>query len=251
MNRGRGWYVAALLGVALLGIPSGFPLGLLGAVPAMATPARIILLRHGEKDGALQLCAVGRDRARALAQYYIGQNAQKSLLPPGVAPKAILAISLHTLESIYPVADSWEQPVVLYAVMPELVDGRLLILQDRLDQRTQEAVRDLFRNPLWAGETLILNWEHVHIADATLSPNVTGKAPVTLYDLLGLSALKAVPETWPGDVYDYFWIIDFDQATGKPTAFSMVKQEFGPPFEQLPQNDWGQPEGPGADGCTK
>ena len=35
--------------------------------PAFAAPARIIILRHGEKAGAWKLCGVGQARADALA----------------------------------------------------------------------------------------------------------------------------------------------------------------------------------------
>ncbi|MEP9353445.1 histidine phosphatase family protein [Xanthobacter sp. KR7-65] len=246
--RGVAWRVAALCGLL-------FSL-LLPALPATAAPARIILLRHGEKGGPWILCDIGRERARALAAYYIGKDAQKSLFRPGETPKAILGISLHTLETIYPVADSWGMPVTFYAVMPEMVDGRFVIVNERLNQRTREAARDMLERPEWAGQTLVVNWEHDHITKPNLNVKTSaagagGSAPgtvpaVTLYDLLGLAALPGVPDNWPGDTYDYFWIIDFDQATGKPTALTMLKQEFGPPFENLPQNGWGEPEGQAA-----
>lgn len=273
-----GWRAAALCGLLVS--------SLFWTAPVGATPARIILLRHGEKGGPWTLCAVGRARAQALAAYYIGKNAQKSLFRPGEVPKAILGISLHTLETIYPVADSWSMPVTFYSVMPELVDNTFVIVPERLNQRTREAVRDIFEKPEWAGQTLVVNWEHDHIAKTALDVDRTaaeqdkvrekkaghktredkkthkdktaradsGAAPgekVTLYDLLGLSVLPDVPSNWPAPTYDYFWIIDFDQATGKPSAFSMVKQEFGPPYEQLPRNDWGAPEGKAADGCMR
>ena len=42
---------------------------------AGATPARIIILRHGEKADAWNLCETGQDRANALATYYLGRDA--------------------------------------------------------------------------------------------------------------------------------------------------------------------------------
>lgn len=250
-----------------LALAAVFSTSLLSALPAAAVPARVILLRHGEKGGPLQLCSVGQERARALVDYYLGKNAKKSLFKPGEAPTAILGLSLHTLETIDPVADSWKQPVVFYSVMPEMVDGKLIIRQDKLAERNRQAVHDVFTKPEWAGGTLIMDWEHDHIArprlDIELTPAQRAKVeekhpgrPVptkatTLFDLMDLAGIK-MPDDWPGDTYDYFWIIDFDQQTGLPSAFTMIKQEFGPPYENLPQNDWGTPENISASaGCTK
>ncbi|QRG05513.1 hypothetical protein EZH22_20910 [Xanthobacter dioxanivorans] len=212
------------------------------SVPAPAAPQRIVLVRHGEKGGPWTLCQVGRDRARALATYYLGKDAQKSAFRPGETPKAILAISLHTLETVFPAADSWQMPVVFYAAMPEMVDGRFVLSEARLSQRTREAARDILEKPEWAGQTLLLYWEHDHVARTSDDPEGT-EHKSTLYDQLGLGALTDVPRIWPDNTYDYIWFIDFDQKTGKPISFSMMKEEFGAPFEDLPQNDWGQPEG--------
>jgi hypothetical protein len=65
----------------------------------LATPARIIILRHGEKATAYKLCDIGRGRAKALITTYLGRGAAKSLFPSGEAPVAILAITLHTLRA--------------------------------------------------------------------------------------------------------------------------------------------------------
>jgi len=52
-----------------------------------------------------------------------------------------------------------------------------------------------------------------------------------------------VPKTWPGDNYDYFWIVDFPPNSNVPSKFTMVKQEFDGAFADLPQNEWGAPDG--------
>ncbi|MFG1383279.1 hypothetical protein [Xanthobacter versatilis] len=224
-------------------------------VEAQAAPARIILLRHGEKAGLWQLCALGMERARALSAYYLGRNAQKALFRPGESPKAILAISMHTLDTIFPVAESWEMPVTFYSAMPEPRGDGFHLSVERLNQRTREAVRDILAKPEWAGQTLVVDWEHDHIAKTKLDRDHLAAARdaakdrsepverITIYDLLHLDRIKGVPYTWPSDTYDYFWIIDFDAQTGQPSAFTMVKQEFGPPFAAVPHNDWGTPEG--------
>ena len=58
---------------------------LLGAFvqSALAAPARIIILRHGEKEDAWKLCEIGQQRAKALALNYLGREAAKSLFAAG------------------------------------------------------------------------------------------------------------------------------------------------------------------------
>lgn len=65
---------------------------------AFAAPARIIILRHGEKANPWKLCDVGTERANALADTYLGRNATKSLFANGEEPTFFFAITLHTLE---------------------------------------------------------------------------------------------------------------------------------------------------------
>jgi hypothetical protein len=37
--------------------------------------------------------------------------------------------------------------------------------------------------------------------------------------------------------------VDFPPNSNVPSKFTMVKQEFGPPFASVPSNDWGTPNG--------
>src|SRR6478672_11172524 len=87
--------------------------------PAFATPARIIILRHGEKAGAWKLCGVGQARADALAATYLGRDAAQSLFAAGEEPGAFLAITLHTLELAAPAAATWDLPVTMFSVLPQ------------------------------------------------------------------------------------------------------------------------------------
>lgn len=48
--------------------------GVLGAEAAQAHPSRIILLRHGEKKNSAELCDVGKLRAQALSDQYLGKG---------------------------------------------------------------------------------------------------------------------------------------------------------------------------------
>lgn len=73
-----------------------------GLGATLAAPARIIILRHGEKADKCKLGGVGQQRADALAATYLGRGAAKSLFSPGKEPAAFLAITLHTLELASP-----------------------------------------------------------------------------------------------------------------------------------------------------
>jgi len=205
----------------------------------LPAPARIIILRHGEKANKWQLCDIGQERADALAANYLGRNAVNSLFASGEQPAAFLAITLHTLELAYPAADTWNQPIILYPAMLE--KGSDEDKAETLNRRTQEAVRDLMNNTLWQGKTVVMVWEHKHIASKKLEKHFPGEA-VTLRQLLKLDQLENVPESWPSGTYDYFWIVDYGNAgSDVPTSFRMVKQELGAPYEELPSNDWDQP----------
>ena len=73
-------------------------------------------------------------------------------------------------------------------------------------------------------------WEHRHIADRELELKFPDQK-VSLRQLFNLDKLKDVPETWPGQNYDYFWIVEFgNQATDVPTSFRSVQQQFTAPL---------------------
>jgi hypothetical protein len=188
--------------------------------PAFATPARIIILRHGEKAGAWKLCGVGQARADALAANYLGRNAAQSLFAAGEEPAAFLAITM-------------------FSVLPQKATEAF---DKAANLRTEEAAAALLANPAWQGKTVVMVWEHKHIANAKLAAKSPGEA-VTFRQLLQLDKLKDVPETWPAANYDYFWIVDYAGGSTTPTGFRMVKQAFGGRYAKLPTNDWGAPNG--------
>ena len=132
---------------------------------AVAEPARIIILRHGEKADAYRLCDIGVQRSRALAARYLGRGSDASLFATGGGPDAFFAITLHTLELISPAATTWRKPVITYSVLPQR--GQSAADATRvLNERTQEAVADVMAN--WNGKTVVMVWEHHHIADEKL-----------------------------------------------------------------------------------
>jgi hypothetical protein len=215
---------------------------LLGALaPSLAAPARIIILRHGEKADKWKLCDIGEQRASALATNYLGQNAAKSMFAAGEEPAFFFAITLHTLELASPAVASWNKPIILYSVVPEAGLDKDEQTKE-LNRRTQEAASNIMLNPALNGKTVVMVWEHKHIANAKLEAKFEGEA-VTLRKLLNLDVLADVPDTWPDATYDYFWIVDFPANSNVPSKFTMVKQEFGAPFASVPTNVWGTPNG--------
>ena len=151
-----------------------------------AAPARLIILRHGEKADDWKLCSVGAQRAEALAQNYLGRGAAKSLFEAGEEPAALYASTLHTLELLSPAAATWNKPIVLYSVMPAATKKAFT---RTLNRQTREAVQDLLADPALAGKTVVLVWEHHHIANAELEAKFAGEK-VTLRQLLSSIACR-------------------------------------------------------------
>ena len=210
------------------------------AATAFAAPSRIIILRHGEKADPWQLCGIGLQRAQALKLNYLGQDAAKSLFEADEPPAFFFAITPHTAELASPAVKSWNKPIILYSAMP---NGSKKDMAETLNTRTREAANNILANPTLKGKTIVMVWEHKHIADPKLDAKYEREAAVTLRQLFSLDILPGVPAAWPDDTYDYFWIVDFPKNSNVPSKFSMVKQEFGMYFPKVPANDWGEPDG--------
>jgi hypothetical protein len=205
-----------------------------------AVPARIIILRHGEKQDLYRLCETGVRRSLALRSRFLGKGAEESLFAVGEAPAAFFAITLHTLELATPAAVSWERPIHLYPVLP--TPGTTEADHVRaLNRQTQAMARALMEERTWDGTTVVVVWEHHHIAQRKLEQSFPGER-VTLRQLLNLDSLGNVPSDWPDDVYDYFWIVTYGRrGSDRPTGFEMRKQVFPAPYQDLPSQDWGVP----------
>ena len=213
-------------------------LAALAATPvAEAEPSRVIILRHAEKLNAYALCDLGRQRADALAEQFLGQGATQSLFAPGERPAAFMAVTLHTLETITPAARTWGLPVIDYSAVPqENADDD--DAETEINARTQEAARDLMSKPEYDGKVVVLAWEHKHIASRKLEKEYRGQ-DVTLRQLLRLAQ---APESWSDSNYGYFWIVDYAAGNPNPIKFEAVRQAFTPPFDAIPAPDWEAPE---------
>ncbi len=227
-------------------IAAGLMLGLLSA--ARAQPARIIILRHGEKQNDFRLCDIGVRRSLALTSQFLGRGADASLFPPDAPPAAFLATTLHTIELAAPAAASWGLPLVTYAAVPSPRQDRASFTT-ALDNATRAAANRVLADPRLRGRTVVMVWEHHHIADASLAK----RGEVTLRQSLHLDRLPGVPASWSGDNYDWFWIVDYESpGSPVPTQFRMVRQSFVAPYADLPADVWGEPEKlPASTGCER
>ena len=214
-----------------------------GLAPATAQPKKIIVLRHGEKTDGPDLCPTGERRAQALAKQYLGKGAQESLFGAD-QPAAFYAITGHTVETISPAAKSWG-----LAVLKPSTDKSAFADKTALEnQQTRDAVQDVLTNADFNGKIVVMTWEHKHIANKNLEAEF--QKPVTLRQLLHLDDYdkhhkdnEAVPKTWSGTNYDYFWVVDYaNPASVEPTNVTIIKQSFAAPYDDVPSNNWEAPE---------
>jgi hypothetical protein len=215
---------------------------------AEAQPAEIIILRHAEKVDNFRLCPSGTQRSLALVAQYLGRDARDSLFAANQPPAAFFAVSLHTLETATPAATSWALPLITYSVLP--ASPRAFALA--LNLATERAAHDVLTDPRWTGKTLVMVWEHDHIAHSNLKTRYPGEQ-VALRQLLHLDRFPGVPRDWPVSNYDYFWIVRYDRpGSDIPTSFRMVRQDFTPMVPALAANAWAAPRLPGAaPGCQR
>jgi hypothetical protein len=213
---------------------------LLLPVFAYAQPAQVIIARHAEKADNYILCDLGTERAQALAAQYLGRGARESVFGAGGEPAAMMAMTVHTIETITPAAQSWNMPVTAYRIFPGN-GGKDEAGEEAENWRTQEAAHDVLTDERYAGKTVVMIWEHKRIASAKLQAKYPGEQ-VTLRQLLHLDRIAGVPKSWPDQTYDYFWIVNFAPGRQTPASFRMVREVFARPFNNLPANLWGQAE---------
>jgi len=217
------------------------------ATSAFAAPKRIIILRGGETADDYRLCSIGKQRAEALKYNYLGHEAAKSLFDKDESPAYVFAITPHTAELVSPAVTSWNKPIILYSVLPQ---NDAEEMTKALNERTRAVTANILTNPALKGKTVVMVWEQHHIADPKLDGDKEREEGVTLRKLFRMDILPGVPTAWPDDTYDYFWILDFPDGSNVPSKFTMVKQEFGKSFPDVPANDWGKPqELPAGSGC--
>ncbi len=194
---------------------------------------KIIIARHSEKLNAPSLSETGIMRAQALSDQYLGRHASHSLFAKNELPAALMAMTLHTIETMAPIASSWNMPIMTYWAEA----GLARIHMAGQNVRNQLAAADLLNTTRYADKTVLMIWEHFHIASAALEAEFAGEK-VTLRQLLNLDQLTGVPTTWPDDVYDYFWIVKYKTGNITPQSFQMIRQQFVAPYAHLPSDVW-------------
>ena len=180
---------------------------------------------------------MGKERAQALVQQYLGRGAAQSLFPPGQSPAAIMAMTMHTIDTVSPAAQSWQMPLTAYTVIPK--PGKKGAEKVEETSRTQEAAHDVLTDPRYDGKIVVMVWEHKRIANAALEGKFAGQQ-ITLRQLLHLDQVGA-PDS--GQIRPTtIWVVRFASTHPKPTSLDKVQQVFKAPFDDLPANKWGEPE---------
>jgi len=198
---GMSWVdMAAQLGVAAEASAQGqgiSPLSPVAAASDSAGPAQIIIIRHAEKPAVgNNLSPRGEERAKALVGFFKTNPAVTRF----GTPAAIYAMTPKTdgkdarpLETVVPLAKS-----LGLAVNTNIPKADVAGL-----------AKAVMRDPAGAGKMVLIAWEH-HLIPA----------------IAKAFGLTSAPETWPDDVFDRAWIINFDG--GKPVSLQNVPQHLLP-----------------------
>ena len=167
--------------------------GLCAALPAQGKPAQVILIRHAEKPPeGNELSQKGRERAAALAPYFLGR-------PEVVQFKTPVAIYAQGLKKEDSCADRWRPYKALAAAL------KLAVIDKYTHDEFPRMVEEILSRPEYDGKMVLICWEHKAIPDMARAFGV-----------------KKPPE-WPGAVFDRTWIITFS-ADKKPSLASLPQK---------------------------
>jgi len=158
---------------------------------ATARPAKVILLRHGEKvpdEMDENLSERGQMRAEALASCL---TTNSSFLSNGL-PVALFApkITRH---------DNVRRP---YETLKPLARSLKLAIQMPCDRKDYRGlVSSIMKDPAYDGKTVVVCWVHDYL-------------PAMAREF----GIKSKSLTWKGSVYDRFWVITFHRDHAKLTS---------------------------------
>ncbi len=175
-----------------------------------ATPAEVIIIRHGEKPVGVpdsapedpspkdngQLSPKGRARAEKLVNYFLtNPNVTKFGPPTFIFPMAQkkAGSSVRAIQTVTPLARKLNIPLNL----------------DYTRDQYEKMVAQIMDDPRIDGKVVLICWEHSVIPD-----------------IVKAFGYKDAPNKWNGQVYDRTWVLDFGNK--KPKRFYDVPQNLLP-----------------------
>jgi hypothetical protein len=163
--------------------------------PAETYPKCVLLIRHSEKPPenvkSVHLSDDGIKRAESLPNVFVVSKGRPDPLP---SPDFIFAAK-----------DSKESHRPAETVLPLAAKLKLSIDSRFRNEDYELLARELFRNPKYAGKTIVISWHHGNLPELA-------------------AALKAgkAPKNWKAAVFDRVWAITYDE--GKATFRDLPQQ---------------------------
>ena len=193
--------------------------GLWVVFQAGATPAQVVIIRHGEKPAVgNQVTPQGCERAYSLPRFF----------------------------DISAAVNAYGRPVAIYAQTPNKDDGSIrpsetvaptaaewgLNVNSNYTHKQYQAMADeILSSPDYDGKTVVIAWEHDAIPDLAQA----------------LGAPNSAPSDWPGDVFDQAWILNYNSGSslerkpikpGVSASLSIVPEYVLPTDNPAGGSDW-------------
>jgi hypothetical protein len=146
-------------------------------------PARIMIIRHGEKpadDKSVNLSPEGAERANALDNLFKSSTNRPDPFP--------------TPDFIFAASNSKHSHRSLETVTPLAKKLKLTINTTYADEDYAKLAHEILTNKKYAGKTILIAWHH-------------GKIPELATELRA----KGVMEHWKGTVFDRVWQITYEK----------------------------------------
>ena len=170
---------------------------LLSGSIAWATPAQILLIRHGEKpDTGNQLSDIGLQRAQALRAYFETNPAVTKYGTP---------VAIFAMKQDGP--DGSVRPI--QTVTPLAADLKTTINEDYLKNDFQGLAKEILSNPAYNGKMVLICWEHKVIPDIAQELGVTPR-----------------PADWKGT--DFWTVFEIDYTAAKVSNFKTFSEHLLP-----------------------
>ncbi|MBX9743882.1 MAG: histidine phosphatase family protein [Chlamydiales bacterium] len=144
-------------------------------------PSQVILIRHAEKTNSENYLSLkGRQRAAALVPTFLG-------LPP--------LLHYGPPAAIYVMKSGLKKPSIRWAqTVMGLANELGISLNNQYNRReTEQIVQEIRQTEEYEGKMILICWSH-------------GELP----KLAAQFGAKKAPKKWPKDVFDRFWILNFE-----------------------------------------